>query len=137
MLLFLLGWYARKRASESKLMSTEKLAEKIIAEAKKEAETQKREAVLEAKDEWYKAKEGFERETQDQEGGAVAGLRSASREREANLNRKVDILEKKEAEVRKRERDIGVRDKVARGQGAGAVEAGAGRRSPAWRRSPG
>ena len=31
-LLFLLGWYARRRASESKLMSTEKLAEKIISE---------------------------------------------------------------------------------------------------------
>jgi ribonuclease Y len=65
MLLFLLGWYARKRASESKLMSTEKLAEKIVADAKKEAETQKHAALLEAKDEWYKAKETFDRDTQN------------------------------------------------------------------------
>jgi ribonuclease Y len=109
--LFLLGWYARKRASESKLMSTEKLAEKIIAEAKKEAETHKREAVLEAKDEWYKAKESFERETQGRK-AELSRLEKRYTERETNLNRKVDILDKKDAEVRKRERDIAIRDKT-------------------------
>jgi ribonuclease Y len=110
-LLFLLGWYARRRSSESKLMSTEKLAEKIVTEAKKEAETHKREAILEAKDEWYKAKEGFEKETQARK-AELSRLEKRFAEREGNLNRKVDILDKKEAEVRKRERDIGIRDKT-------------------------
>ncbi|HEC83448.1 MAG TPA: DUF3552 domain-containing protein, partial [Firmicutes bacterium] len=105
MLLFLLGWYARKRASESKLMSTEKLAEKIIAEAKKEAETHKREAILEAKDQWYKAKENFERETQARR-AELARLEKKLADRESSLNRKVDILEKKESELRRKEREL-------------------------------
>ncbi len=105
MLCFLLGWYARKKASESKLMSTEKLAEKIIAEAKKEAETHKREAILEAKDQWYKAKENFERETQAKR-AELAKIEKKLSEREASLNRKVEVLEKKEAELRKKERDL-------------------------------
>ncbi len=111
MLLFLLGWYARRRASESKLMSTEKLAEKIISEAKKEAETHKREGVLEAKDQWYKAKENFERETQARK-AELSKLERRFSEREANLNRKVDILDKKEADIKRRERDVQVRDRA-------------------------
>jgi ribonuclease Y len=109
MLLFLLGWYARKRASESRLMSTEKLAEKIITEAKKEAETHKREAVLEAKDQWYKAKENFERETQSRK-AELSKLEKKFSEKESNLNRKVDILEKKESDLRRREREVSKRD---------------------------
>jgi ribonuclease Y len=110
MLLFLLGWYARKRASESRLMSTESLAEKIISEAKKEAETHKREAVLEAKDQWYKAKENFERETQARK-AELAKLERRFSEREGNLNRKVDILDKKEGEIRRREKEVGNRER--------------------------
>ncbi len=111
MLLFLLGWYARRRSSESRLMSTEKLAEKIIAEAKKEAETHRREAVLEAKDQWYKAKENFERETQARRTD-LAKMEKKFSEREASLNRKVDILEKKEGDLRRRERDVSGRDRA-------------------------
>ncbi|MFH1314655.1 MAG: ribonuclease Y [Candidatus Eisenbacteria bacterium] len=111
MLLFMLGWYAHKRASESKLMSTEKLAEKMISEAKKEAETHKKGAVLEAKDQWYKAKEKFERETQARK-SELSKLERRFSDREANLNRKVDILDKKEGDVRRRERDVASRDKA-------------------------
>jgi ribonuclease Y len=115
MLLFLLGWYARRRSTESRLMSTEKLAEKIIAEAKKEAETRKREAVLEAKDQWYRAKENFERETQARK-AELHRLEKKSSEKEASLNRKVDILEKKEGDLRKRERDVSSRERSLSGR---------------------
>ena len=111
MLLFLLGWYTRRRSSESRLMSTEKMAEKIITEAKKEAETHKREAVLEAKDQWYKAKENFERETQSRK-SELNKMEKKFSERESNLNRKVDILEKKEGDLRRRERDVSGRDRA-------------------------
>jgi ribonuclease Y len=111
MLLFLLGWYARRRSSESRLLSTEKLAEKMITEAKKEAETHKREAVLEAKDQWYKAKENFERETQARR-TELGKMEKKFSEREASLNRKVDILEKKEGDLRRRERDVSGRDRA-------------------------
>jgi len=59
------GWFINKKVSESHLKHTRKLAENIIAEAQREAETQKKAAILEAKDEWYQAKLRFEKETQE------------------------------------------------------------------------
>jgi ribonuclease Y len=50
---FLAGWFARRLVDRSKIVSAEELAEKIVREAQREGETQKKAAVLEAKDEWY------------------------------------------------------------------------------------
>ncbi len=63
---FVAGWFARRLVDRSKIVSAEELAEKIVREAQREAETQKKAAVLEAKDEWYKAKSKFEEDTQDE-----------------------------------------------------------------------
>jgi ribonuclease Y len=109
--LFFTGWYTYKKVSESKVVSAEKLAEKIIREAQKEAETRKRSAVLEAKDEWYKAKANFEKDTQ----AARQQLQSLERrlgEREGSLNRRADLLERKERELRRLERDTLTKEKA-------------------------
>jgi len=95
---FFVGWLVNKKVSESHLMHTRKLAETIIAEAQKEAETQKKAAILEAKDEWYKAKLQFERETQDAR-SELKKLERRIEEKEQNVNRKVDYLEKREQEL--------------------------------------
>ncbi len=95
---FVLGWLISKKISESHLKHTQRLAENIIAEAQKEAETQKKASILEAKDEWYQAKLKFEKETQD----ARQELKKSERrleEKERNINRKVDYLEKHEREI--------------------------------------
>jgi len=47
---FLGGWFARRLVDRSKIVSAEELAEKIVREALREAETQKKAAILEAKD---------------------------------------------------------------------------------------
>ena len=91
---FIIGWLL----SESHLKHTRKLAENIISEAQREAETQKKAAILEAKDEWYQAKLKFEKETHD----AHQDLKKAERqleEKEQNINRKVDYLEKRDHEM--------------------------------------
>lgn len=100
---FVFGWLINKKVSAGHLRHTQKLAENIIAEAQREAETQKKAAILEAKDEWYQAKLKFERDTQD----ARVELKKAEKrldEKEQNINRKVDYLEKREHEVNDRQK---------------------------------
>jgi ribonucrease Y len=108
------GWFINKKVSESHLKHTRKLAENIIAEAQREAETQKKAAILEAKDEWYQAKLRFEKETQE----ARQELKKQERrleEKEQNINRKVDYLEN-------REQEIGERQKLLDGKLQGVAE---------------
>jgi ribonuclease Y len=95
---FLLGWLISRKVTRSQLKHTQKLAENIISEAQREAETRKKASILEAKDEWYKAKQQFEKETTE----ARVELKKVERrveEKEHNINRKVDFLEKRELEM--------------------------------------
>jgi len=100
---FIIGWIANKKVAESHLKHTKKLAENIIAEAQREAETQKKAAILEAKDEWYKEKLKFERETQEAR-QELKKLERKLEEKEQNINRKVDYLEKRELELDEKNR---------------------------------
>jgi len=104
-LFFLGGWYVSRKISEGKVNKAEKLAQKIISDAEKEAEIKIREAKLEAKDEWYKAKMKFEQETQEKR-VEMQRLGKKLVERESNLDRKVDILNKKERENQGREKNL-------------------------------
>lgn len=99
------GWFVNKKVSESHLKHTRKLAENIISEAQREAETQKKAAILEAKDEWYQAKLRFEKETQESRGELKKQERRLE-EKEQNINRKVDYLEKREVELGERQQQL-------------------------------
>lgn len=112
-LTFLLGWFISRRIAEMKLGKADELAKKIVREAEKEAEIKKKEAVLEAKDEWYKAKVNFEKELQIKK-SELGRLEKRSSEREANLDRKVDILSKKEREIQNRDKVLFAREKAVR-----------------------
>ena len=54
------GWYVSARLGQNKVSSAKDVAKKIIEEAGKEAESLKREKLLEVKDEWYAKKKEFE-----------------------------------------------------------------------------
>jgi len=102
---FLAGWFARRLVDRSKIVSAEELAEKIVREAHREAETQKKAAILEAKDEWYKAKAKFEEDTQATR-AELEKLERSVEKREENLDRKVEFIEKKEQELGDREKSL-------------------------------
>ncbi|MBD3367698.1 MAG: ribonuclease Y [Candidatus Eisenbacteria bacterium] len=102
---FLAGWFARRLVDRSKIVSAEELAEKIVREAHREAETQKKAAILEAKDEWYKAKAKFEEDTQTTR-AELEKLERSIEKREENLDRKVEFIEKKETELGERETSL-------------------------------
>ncbi|HCV42640.1 MAG TPA: ribonuclease Y [Bacteroidetes bacterium] len=93
----LAGWFFSARASNSKLASAKEVAKKIVEEAGKEAETLKREKLLEVKDEWYAKKKDFDADIQSKRAKHQA-QEKALEAREENIDRKVDLLNKKERE---------------------------------------
>ena len=105
---FLLGWVAHRRIGEGKVYNAEQLAAKIVREAEREAENQKKSALLEAKDEWFREKAKLDREVQGQK-SEIQKAERALHDLESNLNRRAEVLDKKEREQKKLERDLEVK----------------------------
>ncbi|GLC82638.1 ribonuclease Y [Lacrimispora brassicae] len=92
----------RKNAYESKIGTAEEKSREIIDEALKTAETKKREALLEAKEESLKTKNELEKETRERR----AELQRYERRvlnKEENLDKKSEAMEKREAGLAARE----------------------------------
>jgi ribonucrease Y len=96
-LTFALGWFLNARSGQHKISSAKEVAKRVLAEAEKEAETIKREKLLEVKDEWYKKKKEFDSDIQSKRSKLQAQEKSLD-QREENIDRKVELLGKKERE---------------------------------------
>lgn len=95
----------RKKYVEAKIGSAEEKSREIIDEALKTAETKKREALLEAKEESLKTKNELEKETKERR----AELQRYERrvlQKEETLDKKSENLEKKESVLATREEEI-------------------------------
>ena len=88
------GFLYRKRVSEREISSAEEEAKRIINESIKSAESKKREALLEAKEEIHKSRSEFEREEKDRR-SELQRQENRLRQKEENLDKKTDALEKK------------------------------------------
>ncbi len=99
-------WFAatayRKKIFESKIGSAEERSREIIDEALKTAETKKREALLEAKEETLKTKNELERETKERRAELQRYERRVQSKEEA-LDKKADAWEKRESSLAARE----------------------------------
>jgi ribonuclease Y len=91
------GWYLNSRSGQNKISSAGEQARKIVADGEKEAETLKREKLLEVKDEWYQKKKEFDGDVQSKR-GKLQAQEKAIDVREENIDRKVELLGKKERE---------------------------------------
>lgn len=100
-----LGYLLRKRISSKIFESSENLSARIIDEAKKEAETIKKEAILQAKDNLLKTKADFEKESKEKR-GEIEGLERRLRAKEENLDKRMDMLVQKETNLEKREKTL-------------------------------
>ena len=99
----------RTKSYESKIGSAEEKSREIIDEALKIAETKKREALLEAKEESLKTKNELEKETRERR----AELQRYERRvlsKEENLDKKSDAMEKREAGLAAREEAMNKRN---------------------------
>lgn len=98
----------RKNAYESKIGSAEEKSREIIDVALKTAETKKREALLEAKEESLKTKNELDKETKERR----AELQRYERRvlsKEENLDKKSEVMERREAGLAAREEALNKR----------------------------
>jgi ribonuclease Y len=102
-----------KKYKEEHRKELQKEADLILKEAKSEAEIQKKTAILEAKDEWFKAKSEFEREaakTRD----TIRQEQQRIKEGDLDLKRREDLIGKRENEFTARESFLNSKEKTLR-----------------------
>ncbi len=107
---FLVGYVIHKRLAEARLESAEKVADKVIGDAKKKAEMMEKEAQLQAKDILYQTKADFDKEMADKR-AALQRLERRYSQKEENIDKKVDLLDAKEGEINKKEVSLAEKEK--------------------------
>jgi ribonuclease Y len=109
--IFAAGWFISAKVGQNRIANANEAAKRIVADAKKEAETRHKEMILEAKDEQLRIKEKSDREIQAKE-RELAKLERSLREKELNFNRRSDLLDHRERDLKVLERNIFEREKM-------------------------
>jgi ribonuclease Y len=109
---FGLGLLVKGRVAAGKIKDAEAEAARIITAAEREAETKRKEAVLEVKDKLYQARADFEKENREKRQEIQNQERRLS-QKEENVEKKDDLIAKRESDVVRRERELTAREKVA------------------------
>ncbi len=101
----LLGWFLKSRLGYSEIDRARGEAQEIIKQTRREAENQKRQALLQAKEEWLRNKARLEQElrTKVREGQQV---QRALEEREAGLRDRDQRLRSREQDLEAREQEL-------------------------------
>ena len=90
-----IGFFIRKMISEAKIGSARKEAESIIEDARKTVENEKREMLLQAKEEIHKNRVELEREIKERR-NEMQRLEIRVLQKEEGLDKKSESLEQKE-----------------------------------------
>jgi ribonuclease Y len=93
------------KIGKKSIASAEERAKQIISEAQKESNNTKREKLLEVKDEWYKKKVEFDTEI-NQKRQKIGNLEKQLNTREENIEKKFDLIIKKEKENKQVEKEL-------------------------------
>ncbi|MGH2568915.1 MAG: Rnase Y domain-containing protein, partial [Bacteroidota bacterium] len=102
---FWAGWYLNTRSGQSKIMNAEERAKRIIEESERDANALKKEKLLEVKDEWYRKKKEFDSDAQSKR-NKLEALQKQLANREENVERKLDLLNKKEGFLQTSEKEL-------------------------------
>jgi ribonuclease Y len=97
------GFVLNKRMAVKKVQEAKSLADRILDEARKEAQAQKKEYMLQAQDEIYQQKKEFEREQKERE--------NTIKKQELRLQEKEERLEAKQEKTTQKESDLVVWEK--------------------------
>ncbi len=101
----LLGYGLSRLLGRKKLQSAESLVERIIAEAKKDAETIKKESMLQAKENLLKTKTESEKESRERK-SELDNWEKRIRSKEENLDKRLDALSQKEGNILNRDKAL-------------------------------
>ncbi|MEX2117760.1 MAG: ribonuclease Y [Bacteroidota bacterium] len=107
---FFAGWYVNVRSGRNRISSAGERAKRIVEDAERDVASLKREKLLEVKDEWYKKKKEFDSEAQSKRNKHQA-FEKQLESREENVDRKLDLLNKKESSLQTLDRELGDRKK--------------------------
>ena len=102
------GYLLRKSIAESKISGATNAAEKIIEDAKREADALKKESLLEAKDEIHKLRTDAEKEVRERR-AELQRQENRILQKEENLDRKADSQDKRESVLEKKEDSLNQR----------------------------
>ncbi|PVX27152.1 MAG: ribonuclease Y [Candidatus Bathyarchaeum sp.] len=95
---FGLGYFLRRQIAEKKIKSAEERADEIVFEARKAAETAKKEKLLEAKEELHTLRADLEQETRERR-GELQRLERRNLQKEETLDKKTAAIEKKDEKL--------------------------------------
>jgi ribonuclease Y len=101
----IVGYILKQIYTTKKIKASESLAARIVEESKKEAETLKKEAILQAKENLLKMKADFDQETKAVK-SELEGLERRIRVKEENLEKRMDALSQKESSLEGREKTL-------------------------------
>ncbi|HPM35444.1 MAG TPA: Rnase Y domain-containing protein, partial [Spirochaetota bacterium] len=99
------GYMARSYLGKIRLRSSEAQAQRIIQDAKREAEAKRKELLLEAKDQLLQEKNLLEKEMRERR-QEITNIEKRYMQKEENLDAKVNQVEKREKEIEVRESDV-------------------------------
>jgi ribonuclease Y len=100
-----IGWILNSKSGKNSKVIAEERAKQIIADAQKDVSNLKREKLLEVKDEWYKKKNEFDSEV-NQKRQKISALEKQLISREENIEKKFDVVIKKEKDNKQFEKEI-------------------------------
>ncbi|MGH7742168.1 MAG: Rnase Y domain-containing protein, partial [Candidatus Eiseniibacteriota bacterium] len=106
---FVAGYLMRDRLGAQRAQSAERRARDVIDQAGREAESVKRDAILEGREEALRLKQQVERESQNTRNEHLAAER-VFQEKEGAFNRRVDLIEKKDRDLKRSEQDLLARE---------------------------
>ncbi|MGD9014531.1 MAG: ribonuclease Y [Candidatus Omnitrophota bacterium] len=92
------GYFLRRYLAEKKIQDAEAKSRFILEKTDKEIQDRRREVELEAKDLMFRLRQDFENETK-QRRQELADLEKRFNQKEINLDRRLELLEKKEKEL--------------------------------------
>lgn len=109
---YFVGTFMYRKITEAKLGSAKETVDKMLEEAARDAEAQKKEAVLAAKDEAFKLRNDAEKEVKARR-HELNQMEQRLLQKEDALDKKLDSIEKKEASLQQKDSEIeALRDKV-------------------------
>ena len=100
-----IGYISRKRSAEKTIVSAEIRSQEIVSDATKQAETAKKEKIIEAKEEVHKMRSEVEKETRERR-NEVQRLERRNIQKEESLDKKSNNLERKEEKLSKKNNEL-------------------------------
>ncbi len=95
------GYVLRRYVAEKKIQDAEEKARFILEKSEKETQDKRRELDLESKDLMFRLRQDFENETKERRQEQTE-LEKRFSQKEMNLDRRLDLLEKKEKEIQEK-----------------------------------